>query len=88
VAWAAVRTKDSFFQTLFRRLVPRLGTQKALWAITHRLSHVIWIVLHRNERYRELGPLGAHPKSVQARLRKMVRQLTSLGYLVVAPSQA
>ncbi len=29
-AWAAVRTKDSFFQVLFRKLVPRLGVQKAI----------------------------------------------------------
>jgi transposase len=87
VAWAAVRTKGSFFQALFRKLTPRLGTQKALWAVAHRLSHVLWIVLHRKEHYRELGPIALNPRSMQSRLRKMIRQLTSLGYAVVAPHE-
>jgi transposase len=32
VAWSAVRTKDSFFQELYHRLIPRLGIHKAIWA--------------------------------------------------------
>jgi hypothetical protein len=86
VVWAAVRTKGSFFQALFQRLVPRLGMQKALWAVAHRLSHVLWIVLHRKERYSELGPITLNPRSIPSRLRKMIRHLTSLGYAVAAPS--
>jgi len=88
VAWAAVRTKNSFFQTLFRRLVPRLGTQKALWAVAHRLAHVIWIVLHRKQRYRELGPLATSSASLQIRIRRMIRQLRGFGYAVTPTTTA
>ena len=86
-AWAAVRTKDSFFQVMFRRLVPRLGIQKAIWAVAHRLLRVIWIVLHRQAEYRELGPAALQPQSQQRRIRKMVRELSSLGYHILAPNQ-
>jgi transposase len=86
-AWGAVRTKDSFFQVLFRRLVPRLGIQKAIWALAHRLLHVIWIVLHRRADYHELGPAALQPESQQRRIRKMVRELSSFGYQILAPTQ-
>jgi hypothetical protein len=36
-ALAAVKKKGSFFQSLYRRLLPRLGEQKAIWAVAHRL---------------------------------------------------
>jgi transposase len=32
-AQAAVRAKNSFFQLKFRRLLPRLGYNKAIWAM-------------------------------------------------------
>ena len=34
-AHAAVKKKGSFFQRLYRRLVPKLGEQKAIWAVAH-----------------------------------------------------
>ena len=34
---AAVKTKGSIFQLVYRRLVPRLGHAQAIWAIAHRL---------------------------------------------------
>ena len=85
VAWSAVRMKNSFFQCLFRRLTPRLGVQKAIWAVAHRILRVIWIVLHRGESYRELGPLAGNPQHIQRKLRRMVRELTHFGYQILAP---
>jgi len=32
-AHAAVKKKGCFFQTLFRRLLPRLGYKGAIWAV-------------------------------------------------------
>jgi len=34
---AAVKAKGSVFQDLYRRLVPRLGHPKAIWAVAHKL---------------------------------------------------
>jgi hypothetical protein len=36
-AHAAVKKKGSHFQAVFRRVLPRLGYQAAIWAIAHRL---------------------------------------------------
>ena len=36
VAHAAARSKGTHFQAVFRRLLPRLGYQSAVWAIAHR----------------------------------------------------
>ena len=45
-AHAAVKKKGSHFQVVFRRLLPRLGYQSAIWAIAHRLCRVVWKILH------------------------------------------
>jgi len=87
-AWAAVRTKDSFFQHLFKRLVPRLGVQKAVWAVAHRMLRIVWIVLHRGVYYKELGPLALQPASQQRRIRHMIRELASYGFQIAAPQPA
>lgn len=79
-AWAAVRTKDSFFQLLFHRLIPRIGISKALWAVAHRILRIIWKVLHAQVRYIERGPLALSPEALHRRLRKLVLQMRKLGY--------
>ena len=45
-AHAAVKKRGSYFQVVFRRLLPRLGYQSAIWAIAHRLCRVVWKILH------------------------------------------
>ncbi|MFZ2001537.1 MAG: transposase [Candidatus Sulfotelmatobacter sp.] len=45
-AHAAVAKKGSHFQVVFRRLLPRLGYQSAIWAVAHRLCRVVWKILH------------------------------------------
>jgi transposase len=82
VAWAAVRTKGSRFQALFQRLVVRLGAQKAIWAIAHRLARLVWLVLHQGQAYRELGPLALDPKAILRRKQNLVKQLRALGFEV------
>ena len=39
-AHAAVRKKGGYLQAVFRRLLPRLGYQSAIWAIAHRLCRL------------------------------------------------
>ncbi|MGO9257028.1 MAG: hypothetical protein ACLQU1_12100 [Bryobacteraceae bacterium] len=52
---AAPGTKGSIFQALYRRWLPRLGHQKTIWAIAHRLCRLVWIILHRGDDYIEYG---------------------------------
>lgn len=82
MAWGAVHTNGSFFQHLFRRLMPRLGIQKAIWAVAHRMTRLIWRILHENVSYRERGDTP-DPHTIQRRKQRLLRQLRKLGYSAV-----
>ena len=53
---AAVKHKGSIFEIIYRRLVLRLGHNKTIGAIAHRLCKLIWIILHKGVRYEERRP--------------------------------
>jgi len=82
---AAVKTKGSIFQLQYRRLVPRLGHSKTVWAIAHRLCRLAWKILHEGVEYIEYG-LTRDAKALQRRTAKLVRELRSLGYQVMPPA--
>lgn len=65
-AQAAVKTKGSHFQVVFRRLLPRLGYKQALWAVVHRLCRVVWKILHDGVRFIGRGA-GRVPKARRQR---------------------
>ena len=79
IAWAAARTKGSFFQGLFQRLVTRLGPQSAVWAVGHRILKLIWRVLHNQIEYEERGPLPQNPRNLARKFRRLANQLRSAG---------
>ncbi len=79
-AWAAVRTKGSSFQCLFRRLVPRLGEKKAIVAVARHLLLVVWKILHQKVRYLERGPRALDPQALRRRRNYLLRELKALGY--------
>lgn len=76
---AAVRTQNSFFQEKFRRLLPRLGYAKAVWAMARHLSVVIWKILHEGVHYIEYG-LATTPQAATRRLQRLKKELRALGY--------
>jgi len=78
---AAVKTKGSHWQVVFRRLLPRLGYQQAVWAVAHRLCRVVWKILHDKVRYVEQG-VNRDPKARSNRARTLARALRQLGYSV------
>jgi transposase len=87
-AHAAVKTKGSIFELVYRRLVVRLGHAQAIGAIAHRLCRLVWKILHDSVAYEERGPAVTKARA-QRRAAKMIRELRSLGYrvdLVPAPS--
>ena len=80
-AHAAARKKGSYFQAVFRRLLPRLGYKSAIWAIAHRLCRVVWKILHEGIRFIEQGT-ECDPKLQKHRARSLARALRKLGYNV------
>jgi transposase len=80
-AQAAVRTKNSFFQQKFNRLMPRIGYIKAVWAIARHLSLVIWKILHEGVTYEERG-LPTTQQAAKRRMQRIAKQMRELGYAV------
>jgi transposase len=78
---AAVKTKGSIFELLYRRFVSRLGHAQAIGAITHRLCRLVWKILHDGVVYEERGP-AVSKASAHRRANKMLRELRYLGYHV------
>ena len=82
-AHAAVKTKGSLFELLYRRFVVRLGHAQAIGAIAHRLCRLVWKILHDGVPYEERGPAVSKERA-HRRAAKMIRELRSLGYRVEA----
>jgi len=78
---AAVKHRGSIFEIVYRRLVLRLGHNKAIGAVTHRLCQLVWIILHNGVRYEERGP-SVCEKAKRVRTSRMIRTLRALGYRV------
>lgn len=78
-AHAAARSRGTHFQAVFRRLLPRLGYQSAVWAIAHRICRVVWKILHEGVDYIEQG-VGAEPQALMHRAKYLARQLRKFGY--------
>jgi transposase len=78
---AAVKSKGSVFQNLYRKLAPRLGHNKAIWAVAHRLCRLTWKILHQGVNYIEYG-IRLNPQAVRKRAAKLVRELRALGYQI------
>jgi transposase len=84
-AQAAVNKKGSHFQIAFRRWIPKLGYQAAIWAIAHKLARVVWKILHDRVHYLERGQ-ESDPAVQRRRANKMVQALRRMGYKVEIPS--
>src|SRR5712664_2278720 len=76
---AAVKHKGSIFEIVYRRLVLRLGHNKTIGAIAHRMCQLIWIILHTGVRYEERGP-SVCEKAKRVRTSRMICTLRALGY--------
>jgi hypothetical protein len=85
-AQAAARTKGSYLESVFKRLVVRLGYVKAAWAIAHRLCRIVWNILHKGARFIEFSE-ARNPKAIQRAIHHHLKALRRLGY-PIPPSPA
>jgi transposase len=87
-AWAAIRVKDSHLAAVYRRLVVRLGKQKAIMAVAHRLLVAIYHILKERVPYREIGTAPLSEPTKQKRVTRLQRQMEQLGFIVtLQPAQ-
>lgn len=82
-AWAATHTKNTFLSAKYHRLVRRLGKKKALIAVAHTLTVVIYNVLVRLEPYNELGADYFDRNRSDKQRKYLVKRLEALGFTVV-----
>jgi transposase len=78
-AWAATHAKNTFFGGLFTRLLPRLGSRQAAWAVAHRIAKVVWLLLHENVEYREAGRASLRPAVLARKFRRLLHDLACAG---------
>jgi transposase len=82
-AWAAARTKRSYYRALYHRLKGRRGAKKAIVAVQHAMLVALWHMLTRRVPHHDLGA-DYFDRRNTARLRHHhVRRLQQLGYRVV-----
>jgi hypothetical protein len=84
-----VASKGSEAQRRFQAWRPRLGTQKAIWAVAHYQLRVIWKVLHDGVRYRSPDTESLNQRVLLARAKRVLNSLRKLGYTVsITPPSA
>jgi transposase len=81
-AWAAVRTKNSYYRAQFLRLRARRGPKKAIVAVAASMLTAIYYILRDGVEYRELG--GQHFERLDRTkaTQRLVKRLRDLGYRV------
>lgn len=82
-AWAAVRTKTSYYRALYHRLKPRGGPQRAIVVVQHAMLTAVWHMLKRRVPHRDLGVDYFERRNAERTRRHHVRRLERLGYEVV-----
>jgi transposase len=79
IAWAAIHTKDTFFAGLFARLKPRVEGKGAAWAVAHRISKIVWLLLHQEVEYQEKGSAPPNERTLVRKFKRMLKQFGQLG---------
>ena len=82
-AWAASRTKASYFSAQYRRLAKHRGKKRAVLAVAHAILRTVYHMLKNHTPYTDLGPDyfdRLHPDRLTHYL---VKRLQSLGHTVI-----
>jgi transposase len=81
-AWAAVRTKNSYYRAQFLRLRARRGPKKAIVAVAASMLTAIYYILRDGVEYRELGGQYFERLDRTKATQRLVKRLRDLGYRV------
>lgn len=81
-AWAAVRTKNSYYRAQFLRLRARRGPKKAIVAVAASMLTAIYYILRDGVEYRELGDHYFERFDRTKATQRLVKRLRDLGYQV------
>lgn len=82
VAWAAARTKSSYYRALYHRKKAKGGSKKAIVAVQHALMVAIWHMFSTGSTHEDLGPDHFQRHDKQRRVRYLKAQMEKLGVTV------
>jgi transposase len=82
IAWAASRTKGSYFKEKFTRLSIRKPRRKALIAIARKIAVLMWNILHYEQCYDPVRLIIYEPGKVDAKVRYHQREIERLEKLL------
>jgi transposase len=79
-AWAAKNTRGSFWRQKYHQLVVRLGQQKAIMAIAHKMLVAIFYILRDGVSYRSPPTPKVSAGKAKHLVEKCIAQLAKLGF--------
>lgn len=80
-AWAAARSKKSYFGARYRRLAKRRGKKRAIVAVLHSMLTAAYYMLKNHTEFKDLGP-DYYKKDDKRILKSAVRTLERMGLKV------
>ena len=83
VAWAAIKTKSSYYKAKDYKLKARRSAKKAIVAIAHKISKVIFNIIKHGDTYRDLGEDYVTAPNRQKVLRTLKRKAKEMGLKLV-----
>jgi len=81
IAWAASRSKGSYFKEKFNRLSIRKSAKKALIAIARKISVVVWNILTDLKPYNPALQAIYEPRKLEAKIRYHQREMERIAKL-------
>jgi transposase len=86
VAWAAIKTKHSYYRVKYFSLKSRLGPKKAIVAIAHRLLKAIFHVIKHGAVFKDLGEDYLTDLNRSSKVSYLMRQAKKMGFKLVPVS--
>jgi len=87
-AISASRTKSTYFNTLYHRIAARRGKNKANIAVAHAILVTIYHMLKEGSSYHDLGTNHFDEINKEAILKRSIKRIQSLGFIVTIESAA
>ena len=88
VAWAAVRSKKTYYRALYHRLKARHGPKPAIVAVQHAMLVALWHMLKHRVPHHDLGADYFDRRNTDRLRRHHVRRLEQMGYEVELVTKA
>jgi len=83
VAWAAVKTKGSYYREKYYRLKARRGAKRAIIAIGHKILKAIYFIIKEGKHYKELGAEYLSENNKKSQIYRLKKMAEKYGFALV-----